>query len=715
MNEKKHSLNPHSKQQKTGGRPRKNPLEGKKPIEFMKADLFQHIDLQNLEDGNYDDDEGAEEEEELEYDDDYDEEEDRYDDRDWRREPHRNGRRHHQNKSLQEIEGGDDLEWKLIFIHYFTSVQIYGYSLYSSPPASHVVSLLNISNIFRKNNKTEELIETEILLSFSLINARRFVQAAELLRKNSNLFVAQHDQLMSHQQQQQLSRKMPLQQPPRSKTGKELMFGSTQNISSKQVGSGSSKLLLRAAKLEIILADAINQHSMSNEKIGALQKAAEYFSGQRGAFSSNRISPSYDIYSALLQLSPILCRFLTRCLNDKLEPLRVAAIRTLEFILEHLGCSVGLYLPNILKAMLLTYPSQNFLALNSNREHMGMNDLDPLDAPLNIRSAAAKNKQKSEKEGGKTKDVEEPAGRSGGEPGMHSSANLKFYIDIYNHLLEDILNVVTWASSQILHTIFQDILLPNLFLPELRNDLKIYLFRLSEKIINICQGDLVIGISFYSNLLDTLESKSSAIRLSAQRLWEAVKSKIVFNLDNKSLSKILEWVADSLYMLAEDQTLPPENINDLNYLLDLLAVICSREAAINNNGSADAPKKPIARVLTLQAPLNLNIVIKPLIVWLELIANASGNINNIDLFKSVWVVTVELLKITPTSFEEGPTIFEIAYPLLWKVYNYCHESSPTVYMLNFLIIVLNAIKVFIRDLLQSTYINLCVQLIGKEF
>ncbi len=110
-----------------------------------------------------------------------------------------------------------------------------------------------------------------------------------------------------------------------------------------------------------------------------------------------------------------------------------------------------------------------------------MNDIDPLDAPLNIRSAAAQHKQKDDKERNKPNDFEEFSIKPGTEQGIVPTANLKFYIDIYNQLLEDILNVITWASSQILHTIFQDILLANIFLPDLGNDLKIYLFRLSEK------------------------------------------------------------------------------------------------------------------------------------------------------------------------------------------------------------------------------------------
>lgn len=576
-------------------------------------------------------------------------------------------------------------------------MQIFGYSLYASPPASQVVSLLNICNSFRKHKKAEELVETEILLSYSLINARRFLQAAELLRKSSNFFVAQYELSMS--QQRSLNKTGNLSRNTQNYgsikiTRDTQLTGSLMSQTQQIKAPGTSRLMLRAAKLETIFADAINQHSMSDEKIGALQRAAEYFSGQR-VISAIRVSPSHDTYSALLKISPTLCKFLTKCLNDKLEPLRVAAIRTLEFILEHLGCSIGSYLPHILKAVLLTYPSQNFLTLNSNRDHMGKNDLDPLDAPLNMRSiAAAREKYKERHTDNDIKQRKNATeenysqlvlARSATE--MSNLSNHKFYTDIYNHLLEDILNVLTWSSSPILITIFQDILLPNIFLADLNNDLKIYFFRISEKIINICQGDLNIGVSFYSNMFEMLEIQNVNVRIAAQKLWEAVKAKIVFNLDTKSLTKILEWISDSLYVLAEDQNIPPENVSTLNYLLDLLAVICSRET---NNEVEEQQTRPVSRIMGAQDPLSLVIVLKPLIFWIELIADSTGN--KLDLFKSIWVVTIELLKICPKSSCDL-NVFEIAYPLLWKVCRYCQESSPTQYILNFLIIIFSAIKV----------------------
>ena len=57
--------------------------------------------------------------------------------------------------------------------------------------------------------------------------------------------------------------------------------------------------------------------------------------------------------------------------------------------------------------------------------------------------------------------------------------------DLYNHLLESFLNVLASASSYILRKIFNDVV-KILFDNEINIDLRIYLIRISEKILAIC-------------------------------------------------------------------------------------------------------------------------------------------------------------------------------------------------------------------------------------
>jgi hypothetical protein len=58
--------------------------------------------------------------------------------------------------------------------------------------ASQLTKLLNVSQSFKKCGRDEESAETDILVAMSLINARRFIQASELLRKASNYFTLKY-------------------------------------------------------------------------------------------------------------------------------------------------------------------------------------------------------------------------------------------------------------------------------------------------------------------------------------------------------------------------------------------------------------------------------------------------------------------------------------------------------------------------------------------
>ena len=87
------------------------------------------------------------------------------------------------------------------------------------------------------------------------------------------------------------------------------------------------------------------------QKIQALVRATEYFSGKKIPTLDLNIH-DMDIYTVLLKIFPILSKFLIETLFESLEPLMIAAIKILEFFIEHLGCTMGKYLPIILKSIL---------------------------------------------------------------------------------------------------------------------------------------------------------------------------------------------------------------------------------------------------------------------------------------------------------------------------------------------------------------------------
>jgi hypothetical protein len=79
-----------------------------------------------------------------------------------------------------------------IIAHTIKAVSICGYYLNMNTSASELVSLLNISQSFKQSKRLDEAAEVDILVSLSLISARRFVQASELLKKVSRFYVEKY-------------------------------------------------------------------------------------------------------------------------------------------------------------------------------------------------------------------------------------------------------------------------------------------------------------------------------------------------------------------------------------------------------------------------------------------------------------------------------------------------------------------------------------------
>lgn len=62
--------------------------------------------------------------------------------------------------------------------HAVRAINVCGYYLNMNTSASELVPLLNISQSFKQSKRLDEAAEVDILVSLSLISARRFVQAS---------------------------------------------------------------------------------------------------------------------------------------------------------------------------------------------------------------------------------------------------------------------------------------------------------------------------------------------------------------------------------------------------------------------------------------------------------------------------------------------------------------------------------------------------------
>lgn len=85
----------------------------------------------------------------------------------------------------------------------------------------------------------------------------------------------------------------------------------------------------------------------------------------------------------------------------------------------------------------------------------------------------------------------------------------KTLINLFNHLLETYISVLSSISSHILHQIFYEVIVPCLVNQPFADDdesdysceVKIYAVKIAEKIITICQGDLIMNRSLLDSLV----------------------------------------------------------------------------------------------------------------------------------------------------------------------------------------------------------------------
>ncbi|KAL4506991.1 hypothetical protein ABPG72_001412 [Tetrahymena utriculariae] len=521
----------------------------------------------------------------------------------------------------------------------FDTIKIYGYQLNVSPLASQCLSLLNISHILRKSGRVDDAIECEILLGLSMLSSRKYIQASEILKKCSQHFIQKYKQtnqsefnLLFFQGKQHFldntpkmkkSNKEQIQRQKNDDTAlksgnntsvqgsKRGIIGSSGNsyhsYSEQQCIGTNNKYLLRAAKMELLVADSINHPSMIIEKLQAYQRATEYFTNQQ--YKEIDFQGSYDVYSGLLQLCPFLCKFLVKTLSDTFEPIKLAGIRGLEFLIEYLGCTLGNYLPQILSEIFKTYPSMNGLSVEQTQNQSFS---ESQSGSENITAVSGSNNQKIPKSGqdsnrNRSHAFIEGIGQSQAQQDLKNSPqnndqqntflksqniiNFKIIIDMYHHLLESFLNVLASASSQILRVIFSDVIINNLFKLEVNPELKIYCIRVTEKILAICQGDIEVSPQIINEVINLQEETNTKpnvnvnLKFHINKLWESIKLKYIYNMGSQQMNKLIEWIASNLIQLSENENF--QNFSFLYHLLDITSVICYKQngpsAQKNNN------------------------------------------------------------------------------------------------------------------------------------
>ena len=136
--------------------------------------------------------------------------------------------------------------------------------------------------------------------------------------------------------------------------------------------------------IELIIGESMNQHSQISEKMFAFQRAVLFYklarreqkseeqrSSGAGASTSTSVHDieqmintknkirlkQEEAYKYLLKLHPHLIQVLLMNIDSHVQAVRMASLKTLEFLFDTLGCNLDESLLQILVAIIKTYPS----------------------------------------------------------------------------------------------------------------------------------------------------------------------------------------------------------------------------------------------------------------------------------------------------------------------------------------------------------------------
>jgi hypothetical protein len=97
------------------------------------------------------------------------------------------------------------------------------------------------------------------------------------------------------------------------------------------------------------------------------------------------------------------------------------------------------------------------------------------------------------------------------------SGSKRAIINIYNHVLDTFISVLSSVSSHILHAIFYDVIESTLVLDSgYPIEVRVFTCKIADKIFTICQGDLILT----PKLLDTLLTLTSNLK---QQLTDSIE------------------------------------------------------------------------------------------------------------------------------------------------------------------------------------------------
>lgn len=555
-----------------------------------------------------------------------------------------------------------------LFSSHFSKFVLRGLTSQQMPPSTYAIPLLNIRNLL----EGESLREVEYMIALALINGKRFIQATEILRKLETHILLNSDKALDSQ----LSKKSPK------------VMSSAHNRSLRHF-SFENDSMSRSSKIEILIADCMNQHFQLFEKMQALKRATDLYLGVKLEPICLAAPTKYsreDIYTSLIKMHPHLTQLLLSNMKDSSEAQRSATLKCLDFVLENMGCSLGSCVINILKVIIQTYPSGHMLQFHTDSFNISAISISSF-GQTNI-SPLSRRKEESKKRSQEynTADISNRAINQNAI--VFPDQSEAKYISIYNRLLETYASVLSSISSQILHKVFYEVIVSQCFLQELSPNLRNIMIKIADKIVAICQGDLLLPPHFLTAVVKEQRSSNEHIAASAQDLWNTIKTKLCPNCSPKCKKQIVGWLIENLIEVAEKMashegskiTAEEDAVLKLGIYIELACIL-----------TADRQSEEEANSLVLKNRVDDKVelfsLLNPLIFWLSFSMATEGRM---ELFKQTWQCTSNLLNSLRETINFDMNTF--LFPILGKVNEYCKSSSPTLPMLQFLQIVLKDLK-----------------------
>ncbi len=518
------------------------------------------------------------------------------------------------------------------------------------PPASYAIPLINLHAMLEMTHRKEFTKEVEYLIALALISGRRFIQACEILRKIEAQLLAQA------QAEARLS--------PRGSCP-----GGMSNVAHK---SPAYRLLNMAAVLELMVADCMNPHFQLYEKLNAFKRACELYQGMRiepaGLVAPTKFSPE-DVYTTLVRMHPCLTRLVLSNMAEPAEAQRAAMLKCLDFILENMGCSLGVYVIHILKTLIGTYPNSSVPQFATDSFNVSM---------ISISSGFPHPGVSPRREHRSRDEAVSPSGTVivVGEQAAAKCAGL------YNHLLDTYVSVLSSISSQILQKLFYEILLPHALSPEMPSELKAILLKIADKIVSICQGDLVLNEQFLAGVMAEQASGCVSLAGAAQALWQTIKSKLCPNCSPKARKQVTAWVFENLVGLAEKYSTARSEGREDEEAVGRLATYIDLACVLTMDRQGEDSGSLVLKNL-VEDKTDLYLLLNPLLFWLNYAMTAEGKL---ELFKQTWQSVSSLLRNMHAVL--GIDITQIYMLLLSRLNDHFKHSSPTLPMLQFLRIVM---------------------------